>query len=97
MMAKTDGSFLKSFVPGLVIGTIIGASAAVFLPETLNRPSVATGNAGPTSGMTPRNSDASNGLGREWEERPGEMIDDRGNGDGGDPDSPGAADGDSAG
>lgn len=91
-MAKTDGSFLKSFVPGLVIGTIIGASAAVFLPETLNRPSVATGNTGPNSGITPRNSDASNGLGREWEEQPVEIID-----DGGTPESPGTADGDSAG
>lgn len=40
-MAESNSSFLKAFLPGLVLGLIVGASAAVLLPETLNRPSVA--------------------------------------------------------
>jgi hypothetical protein len=68
-MAETNNTFIKAFLPGLVIGVIVGASAAVLLPETLNRPSAAQGASTTHTGTTTRDHEREP-LPQEWIEEP---------------------------
>ncbi len=70
---SNSGSFAQAFLPGLILGLVIGAVAGAFLPDLLGGSKIPA----PTGEFTPTPTDSRDGIpGQPTQEEVEQMIED---------------------